>query len=281
MPQEIEELRAMITADNSDFLKKSKQTEKAGASLSDLLISGAIKAGRILSTNIDLASKFGNEIAKSARSAGLSATEYQKLKAVSDRLGISVSALSGAVVEQNRAIKAGIRDQGFYKRALDELGISSEELAKKSPVERLLAQVKALQKIKNETRRAQLANDLFGGSEKALAPLLNTEAKLINETAEALKRKNQVSPEAVSQLEKFLNSLKEIDTQLQSISAQGAARFVEPINKLLEIPLRKLDQRNVNAPGGGPGGIKNILRLDDRDKQILEELKLIVSQALT
>lgn len=276
----LEELRAEISADNRDFLKKFKQSEKASKGLTATLIDGSKRASTwIFRTTMDI-SAMNDALVKSARNAGFTVPEFEKLKTVADRTGFSINTITNAINEQNRALGLGLKNQRFYTKAIKDLGLSQKELDKLSPVERFLAQAKALAGISNQGRRAALANDLFGSTSKSLNGILKSQPKLFADTEAALARQTRQTQKDTEAQEKFQNTIKEIKDQIDSRSfKRAAARKAIPIfNEALQIPLRKLSEQNISKPGGGPGGIGNILSWDAQDKENLDQVKIMLQQ---
>ena len=275
MAIKLEELKGVISQDNRDYLKKTEEAKEANKGLVSQLVSGSIRASKSIVELSQNAARLGDNLGKSARQTGFTVAEFQKLNTVSERIGLSVGTMSAAINDQNRALDRGLKVQGFYTRALKELGLKQEDLEKKTPVERFLAQAAALAKVRSETKRNVLANDLFGSSSASLNNILKAQPKIFKGAEDAIKRRVRTTAQATSEGEKFMNNLNEIQNNLQKRSIKGriGEKAVPILNEVLEIGVRRLSQQNVNRPGGGPGGIRNLLEWSPQDSANLEEIK--------
>ena len=123
-------------------------------------------------------SKFGEmnaTLRPAANRIGIAAARLNTLATAANRLG-SEDGLEG-ITDSAQELSLRLQDMtgdGFRAdAALAQIGLSGEELRKKSPEDALLATIAALQGVEDQQKKNWLADELFGGSWEHIAGVLN------------------------------------------------------------------------------------------------------------
>jgi hypothetical protein len=154
------EANAKASSDWSSSL--STLTGVLGAIGIDASIRGVINFGKAI---IDTA----DQVQKMSDQTGISAENIQRLQYVASQTGTSMSSMVSAV--QNLQEKLGSGDKNLNK-ALDDLGLSLEEIKHLDAYAAFTAIADAIGQIADPTRRAADAQDAFGRNWKELLPAI-------------------------------------------------------------------------------------------------------------
>ena len=199
-------------------LKGLKTAAVGGAAAFTGLATAAISAAN----NVAAA---GDQIDKESQKLNMSREAYQEWSYVLSQNGADIAQLGSgmeALVDKMKAAGEGSEEiTGMF----GELGISMDALKTATPEEAFEMVVKGLQGMTDETRKAQIAQELLGGSGAELMPLLNSTA----EATEKLKQEAHdlgmvMSDDAVDAAVKYTDSvdkMKRVGTALfQNITSE-------------------------------------------------------------
>ena len=199
-------------------LKGLKTAAVAGGAALAGLATAAISAAN----NVAAA---GDQIDKESQKLNMSREAYQEWSYVLSQNGADIAQLGSgmeALVDKMKAAEEGSEEiTGMF----GELGISMDALKNATPEEAFEMVVQGLQGMTDETRKAQIAQELLGGSGAELMPLLNSTA----EATEKLKQEAHdlgmvMSDDAVDAAVKYTDSvdkMKRVGTALfQNITSE-------------------------------------------------------------
>lgn len=199
-------------------LKGLKTAAVGGAAAFTGLATAAISAAN----NVAAA---GDQIDKESQKLNMSREAYQEWSYVLSQNGADIAQLGSgmeALVDKMKAAGEGSEEiTGMF----GELGISMDALKTATPEEAFEMVVQGLQGMTDETRKAQIAQELLGGSGAELMPLLNSTA----EATEKLKQEAHdlgmvMSDDAVDAAVKYTDSvdkMKRVGTALfQNITSE-------------------------------------------------------------
>ena len=199
-------------------LKGLKTAAVGGAAAFTGLATAAISAAN----NVAAA---GDQIDKESQKLNMSREAYQEWSYVLSQNGADIAQLGSgmeALVDKMKAAGEGSEEiTGMF----GELGISMDALKTATPEEAFEMVVKGLQGMTDETRKAQIAQELLGDSGAELMPLLNSTA----EATEKLKQEAHdlgmvMSDDAVDAAVKYTDSvdkMKRVGTALfQNITSE-------------------------------------------------------------
>ena len=169
--------------DNTDSRAK-KITESLGKGIAKAgkwgaaIGAGAIAAGGAILAAGNKFAETTDRIDKLSDKIGLSREGFQEWEFIMSQTGGEIEALQGGMDGIAKKMAEAAEGSGGAAEAFDALGISvldsSGQLKSKEAI--LEESVAALQNVANETERAALADELFGGTAAELAPLLNAGA---------------------------------------------------------------------------------------------------------
>jgi hypothetical protein len=174
----------------SGVLKKSSKNV-GGFSKSILgmgVAAGAMSAAIILPMKKALAETmaFGDEIGKTVQRTGVAAESLSTLGFVAERSGANFGALTNGLRRMAKA--ASDADEGLLEsqRTFDNLGISIHDAGGKlKPMEALMLEAAdSLSVMTDDTKKAAVAQELFGRGGMALLPMLNMGSAGIKEMQE-------------------------------------------------------------------------------------------------
>ena len=114
----------------------------------------------------------GDSLDKMSARTGLSASSLSELSFAAEQSGTDINQLGQALFRATRRIGNAASGTGPAVRALQELGLSAQDLSQATPEARFEALVSALGNVENEARRNQLAFEIFGDNFRQLSPLL-------------------------------------------------------------------------------------------------------------
>ena len=229
----------------------SKETEKAGKSAKKAgegftvfkgilsnLASSAIKGvttavsngvsniGKSLKNAVSETITAGDEIAKSAQKAGFtSKTAYQEWNYILERTGANMDSLK-------KGFNAISTASDKSKKAIEGLGVSFKDTNGNARAnEDIFADVVSkLSQMTDETKKSQIAQQIFGKSFSELRPLLNGGADSVEELRKRAHELNIVmSDETLSSAEKAADSLGDFDASIKGIKRNIVSSFLPAI----------------------------------------------------
>lgn len=201
-------------------LKGLKTAAIAGAGALAGLATAAISAAN----NVAAA---GDTIDKESQKLNMSREAYQEWSYVLSQNGADIAQLGSGMESLVDKMKAAEEGSEEITGMFGELGISMDALKTATPEEAFEMVVQGLQGMTDETRKAQIAQELLGGSGAELMPLLNS-------TADATERLKQeahdlgmvMSDDAVDAAVKYTDSI-------DKMKRVGSALFQNIMSELL------------------------------------------------
>lgn len=150
-----------------------------------------LAAGAAMTAPMALSAKGFTSAAMHLLGASLAANEsagrMSQLRGAAARFGIDGGLVDTALPKLNREVQAAVAGSRSASAALNALGLSAEQLAKLSPVERFHALSAAIAATPDKAAAAGAAMAIFGDSARELWPLLSAgKGKLAELTAEAI-----------------------------------------------------------------------------------------------
>lgn len=204
------------------FSDKGLKGLKTAAVAGGAALAGLATAAISAANNVAAA---GDQIDKESQKLNMSREAYQEWSYVLSQNGADIAQLGSgmeALVDKMKAAEEGSEEiTGMF----GELGISMDALKNATPEEAFEMVVQGLQGMTDETRKAQIAQELLGGSGAELMPLLNSTA----EATEKLKQEAHdlgmvMSDDAVDAAVKYTDSvdkMKRVGTALfQNITSE-------------------------------------------------------------
>ena len=183
MAGELSKLFVTIGANTKEFQKGmqtvQKNMQQVGKNISSVGISmtkwvtGSIAAvgGGMLAIAQKTANA-GDEIQKMSLRTGISTEALSEYKHAAELSGTSLESLEKGVKRMQSTIYDAEKGLSTATDALEDLGVTSEELAGKSPEEQFEILSSALADVDDASRKAALAQDIFGRAGTEMLPML-------------------------------------------------------------------------------------------------------------
>jgi phage-related minor tail protein len=211
-----------------------KNMKDTGKSLTEGLtvpIVGAVAGLTVLATKTAQA---GDEMDEMAARTGFSVEALSEYKYVAGLAGVELDGLEVAVKKMQNTVTDAQNGTKAAAAALDQLGISAQSLRGLSPEEQFDRIAAAVAGIEDPTRRAALAQDVFGRSGTDLLPMLAGGADGIARLRQEARDLGVVwTNESAAAAAKFSDDL-------ERVKAGVAGAFQQVSSKLLPVLSEKL-----------------------------------------
>ncbi|MBU9724121.1 hypothetical protein [Bacillus alkalicola] len=215
---EIFKLFGSILVDDDEANKSISRTEKNTKSMGERLKGGiktaakwgaglAAGAGVAVGAMIGLASRVGNtadELLDLQSITGMSTDSLQEWRKVTEVAGVSTDAVASASEKLTKSL-TGMQSETHKGRvAMESLGYSLEDIENMNADERMDALTVALSEIEDETERAKVGTDLFGGSWSDIAPVVDMGAEAMQNAKDSA---NIISEDDLNKANEFRISM--------------------------------------------------------------------------
>ena len=203
-----------------DFTRRSTEGLRRLATASTIAF-GAITAGLGAYSRATL--RIVDDEAKAARSAGVAFDAYQELAFVFDLAGIGGTKFQRVVQQVSQATALAGEGLSSYVRALAFLGVTYEDVARLTPVERTLFLLDAARQQEDVARRQAAAQILFGVGARDLGTILSENNQTIQRQRELLRSYGGVMSEDVARV------VEQLDDDLTLVSRVMRTRFTTAV----------------------------------------------------
>lgn len=194
----------------------------------------AIAVGAALKSMAAEGIRFGDQIAKAARAAGIAAGEFSQYAAVAQSIGAEIPTLSTAFEILGRKISQSAAGNKEATRALTQLGLSAEFLRRLKPGEQLEQVADALLRLQNQSDRNALGNEVLGSSFEQLAPALAEGANGLRRLREEQERLgNTLTTEQIKKLEEAQQSVRALSAAWANFGRTLAVTVAPPLTVIL------------------------------------------------
>lgn len=173
-----------LFADDSKLVRGLRRAEKKLKAFGQGIRSLGLKTAAIgsavlapLAASAKLFSSYGDQLAKMAKRTGLSVEALSELRFVASQTGTSLEAMETGLRRMQRSIYDAGRGLSTQTDALDDLGMRYEDLAGLSPEAQFKKLADAIAAVEDPTRKAALAQALFGRAGTQLLPMFADGAK--------------------------------------------------------------------------------------------------------
>ena len=137
-------------------------------------------------------------LAKISKRLGISVTKLSELRVAANLSGVSTGVLTKALQNMISKVSEAATGTGEAKDAIEERGLSAEELNNMKPDEALGAIAEALEGIENQADKVRIAEKLFGARGAGLLVLLDKGKKGLDDMAEAARKTGNVLSESAA-----------------------------------------------------------------------------------
>ncbi|AVO37403.1 phage tail tape measure protein [Pukyongiella litopenaei] len=190
----------------------SRMTADIGRNARRLAIGAGLAGGAIFGLAASTA-ELGDNAAKTADKLGIGIEELQELRYAAERSGVSTAAFDTALEKMQKNLGEAATGTGTAKDALEQLGLSAEQLITMTPEDALGVIADRMGSVETAAERAAIANDIFGRSGVGMINMLRGGARGLDQLREAARRTGYVlSEQAARDAEVFQDQL--LDTKL-------------------------------------------------------------------
>ncbi len=163
-----------------------------------------------------------DELAKTSDALGIQQEQLQGLQFLAKLTGTSAEQLSTNLERMQRRLGEVARQGGAAERALDDIGVSVQDIINLKPDEQLQVLANALGEVENQAVKASIANDLFGRDGARMLNLLQElESKGLQPTVDQLQRMGVLlSRTDTFQIEQMNDALAEARERSKSFAQQ-------------------------------------------------------------
>jgi phage-related protein len=205
--------------------KSISRTDKKAKSLGDRLTKGiktaakwgaglAAGAGVAIGGMVALGSKVGDmadAILDLNSITGMSTDSIQKWRKATEVAGVAQDAVANASQKLTRNLDTMRLESNKGNKALQELGFSLSDIENMSADERMDTLTQALAGVEDKTERARLGTDIFAGSWKEIAPVVDLGTEAMNKAKDSA---NIISEEDLKKANDFRISIANMKDQV-------------------------------------------------------------------
>jgi len=211
-----------------------KQLTEVGKGLTTTFTAPITVAGASIMALAKKTADAGDELAKMAARTGFSVEALSEYKYAAELSGTSLDALETSIKKMQNTITDAANGNKTAARTLNDLGLSFNEIKNLSPETQFAMIATSIASIEDPTRRAALAQDVFGKSGTDLLPMLANGALGLAQLREEARQLGVVwTEDSAKAAEKF-------NDDLQRVQAAVGGAFKEVGEKLLPVLSEKL-----------------------------------------
>ncbi len=150
----------------------SKKVGAVGSAMTKYITGPALAAGAGLFALAKKTANAGDEIQKMALRTGFSTEALSEFKHAAELSGTSIESMEKGVKRMQKVLYDAEKGLASSNDALEALGLNFEQLEGLKPEEQFSVLAGALADVENESRRAALAQEIFGRAGTEMLPML-------------------------------------------------------------------------------------------------------------
>lgn len=234
-----------VTAEVSDLEKKLQSVQKSLKNTGKKLgkgIATAAKFGVALGAGVlaaggavfALGVKLGNtadELLDLNSITGMSTSQIQKWKKAAEVAGVSTEAMTNASTKLTKALDTMSVEGHKGQEALEAMGLSLSDIENMSADERMNVLTEALAGVDDKTERATLGADLFGGTWKEIAPIVDLGTEAMNKAKDSA---NIISEEDLVKANEFRIKVADMKEQLSFFVTEIAIAVMPTLQIMMD-----------------------------------------------
>lgn len=177
----------------------------------------------------------GDELAKQSRALGFGVEAYQELGYAAERSGVSAEVFNSSMTAMTKRLGEAAQGQGAAKKALDELGLSAQDLIEMEPDQALGVIADRMKDIDDPARKAALAAALFSRSGIRMTNMLNEGSAGIDALRNRARELGLVlSEETTTDSENFQDSLLNAQSALQGMKNIIGGEMIPVVGEMMD-----------------------------------------------
>ena len=232
-----------VTLDLRDRLQKglkraSARLKQFGKSVSGigrtLATAGATIAGPLLAAAKNFAN-VGDQLEKMSARTGVSVESLAELGFAAEQSGASIEGVEATLLKMNRRLGRATSIGGPAAAAMQELGLSVDELRQMNPEQRFLAIGEAIRNYGDDAAAAGIAQRALGTGVDKLLPLFKAGSEGIEDLrAEFRELGGSISGEQAKKAAVLTDKMNELWVQLKAVAFQAGAALADTLIDLLK-----------------------------------------------
>lgn len=204
---------------------------KTAAKFGAALVAGA---GVAIGGMVALGIKIGNtadEILDLNSITGMSTDSIQEWRKVAEVAGVNTDAMANASMKLTKNMDAMTSETHKGNEALGKLGFSLSDLENMSADERMNVLTEAIAGVDDKTERAKIGTDLFGGSWKEIAPIVDLGAEAMNKAKDSA---NIISEEDLKKANDFRISVEDMKEKLAFFATEIGIKVMPALQVMMD-----------------------------------------------
>ena len=195
---------------------------------------------------------FGDMLNKMSARTGLAVESLSQLKFAAEQSGAGINDIEKAVKRMSAAIYDATNGSKESVDALAQLGLTADQLNRMAPEEQFEAIAKALARIEGASKRAALAQKLFGRSGTQLLPMLGNMDKLTEQADRLGLTMSTEAAQAAADITDAVNTIQSAWKGMFTTVLSMNSTFLTAMAKMTEVFARNI-QRIMGATTHGIG----------------------------
>lgn len=220
----------------SESLKSGLATSaKIATAAIVVMTAAAVSAAKGIWKAANEVAEYGDEIDKTSQKVGLSTDAYQKWDYAMKISGTSMKDCTVGLKTMTNKIDDALNGSKNAVKQFNDLGISVDDLKGKTREDIFATVVSSLQNVQDETKKAALANDLFGRSGQNLLPLFNMTTEETQKLMEETEKYGMImSEDAVKSSAAFEDSLTKLQSTMKGVRVGIVSEFLPGITTIMD-----------------------------------------------
>ena len=189
------------------------------------LVGGAVSASIFgLANNT---ASLGDNVAKKAAQLGVSVEALQELRYAAERSGVATIKFDSSIERMVKRLGEAQQGTGAAKRALDDLGLSADQLATMAPDEAFSILADRLNQVEGQAQKAAFAAALFGREGVALVNMTKDGSEGLRQLRDEAQRTGYVlSDQAAKESEVFKDQLLDLSLTFTGVRNIIGTKFM-------------------------------------------------------
>ena len=228
------ELEQGVSSATGKLSQFGQSIGRVGAGMTKYITGPMTIAGGALTALAVKTGNYADEILDLAAATGHSTDRIQEFQAVADRAGVATTAFTDASRALTMAMGRGAEGSATFRRGIEKLGLSYEELKAVSPDERMSILMTSLQNVEDAGQRAAIGNQVLRGSYEQLAPVLSmTETEMQKVISQAHETGRVMSEDGLNSADAFRKGLDELKAEFTGLFRTIAVDIMPVLNDQL------------------------------------------------
>lgn len=184
--------------------------------------------------------------AKLARSIGIGTEELLRLQHAAKLSGVSVEQFNMGLLRMSRRVGEAAGGTGEAKQALEDLGLSAKELARKGPTKTIEELADAIQGLDTEAERVAAIADIFGRSGAKMMVLFEDGSEGLRNMMDRLAESRTYTMEQAKAAEELNDRLTDLGEAIKGEFTEAVVGLLGPLEDVTA-ELLKIDAPDTNV----------------------------------